>query len=213
MARLHGGKPGQARLARFPAGDPNDPACVGPTTPRSIRPKQGRAAGRGPRGVQIQSPRLLLEMSPSARTSKGSFIVGTEVTDQNPCSTRSGRWSGVSRQSTELSLLLDNTWFKSRRQFRVTPGRGRAEDARATGRGGAVLGELRVAAPPANGRKRRGREAGVRHPDQAPSARPKRHARGLPASQRRLRPSDGCLSARRRVEFCGTAMPDVRDCD
>lgn len=84
--------------------------------------------------------------------------MGTGVADQNPCSTRSGRWSGVPRKSTELSLLLDNTWFKSRRQFRVTPGGGRAEEARAAGRGGTVLGELRVAAPPANGRKRQGRE-------------------------------------------------------
>ncbi len=38
---------------------------------RSIRPKQDRAAGRGRRVVQIQSPRLFLEMSPSASTSKG----------------------------------------------------------------------------------------------------------------------------------------------
>jgi hypothetical protein len=46
---------------------------------RSIRPKQDRAAGRGPRGVQILLPRLLSEMSPSASTSKGFLISGTRV--------------------------------------------------------------------------------------------------------------------------------------
>src|SRR5262245_5580929 len=46
---------------------------------RPIRPKQDRAADRGPRRVQILSPRLFSERSPSARTSKGFLISGMSV--------------------------------------------------------------------------------------------------------------------------------------
>jgi hypothetical protein len=41
----------------------------------SIRPKQGRAAGRRPRGVQIQSPRLGGTRNPSTIRPAGFFLV------------------------------------------------------------------------------------------------------------------------------------------
>src|SRR5436190_23663939 len=42
-------------------------------------------------------------------------LTGAKFTTRNLCSTRTGRWSDIQRESTELFLLLDHTWFKSRR--------------------------------------------------------------------------------------------------
>ena len=67
--------------------------------------------------IAVLSSRLFSELSPSARMSKGFLIVGTKDTTRNSCSTRTGHWSDVLGESTELLSLLDNTRFKSRRQF------------------------------------------------------------------------------------------------
>src|SRR5262249_18279581 len=56
--------------------------------------------------VQIQSPRLFLEMSPSASTSKGFFIVRTRVTDRRACSNGIARWSKSQGKVTELLCLF-----------------------------------------------------------------------------------------------------------
>ena len=146
-----------------------------------------------------------LETSPSANASQRFLIVGTEVSDRQTCLTDRAKWGDTSSDSQELLSALVNTWFESRRRFRVSSGRGRAEEARAAGRGAIVLGEIRADAPPANRRKPQGREAGVRLPDHAQSSRPGRRARGLPASRGLLRSRNACISARRRVEFRGTA--------
>ena len=74
------------------------------TKPRQERPSVVPAGGfRWPRlsaSVQIQSPRLFSETSPSARTSKGFLIVGTRVTDRRTCSTAgaNGRCSSKSKE-------------------------------------------------------------------------------------------------------------------
>src|SRR5262249_19915498 len=67
--------------------------------------------------VQILSPRLFLEMSPSASTSKGFSIVRTRVTDRRACSNGIARWSNSPGEVTELLCLLGETCFKSRRLF------------------------------------------------------------------------------------------------
>ena len=67
--------------------------------------------------IHRRSPRLFLEMSPSASTSKGFFIVRTRVTDRRACSNGIARWSNSQGEVTELLCLFGETWFKSRRLF------------------------------------------------------------------------------------------------